>query len=87
MITNIIALYPGRFQPFGKHHAASFKWLESEFGGANCYIVTTNITSLPRGLKVESYIELNGTKLTGYSDDELRKMVKPGYIKGRIIKF
>ena len=48
MITNIIALYPGRFQPFGKHHAASFKWLESEFGGANCYIVTTNITSLPK---------------------------------------
>ena len=48
MITNIIALYPGRFQPFGKHHAASFKWLESEFGGANCYIVTTNVTSLPK---------------------------------------
>lgn len=48
MITNIIALYPGRFQPFGKHHAASFKWLESEFGGANCYIVTSNVTSLPK---------------------------------------
>jgi hypothetical protein len=29
---------------------------------------------------------LNGTKLTEYSDDELRKMVKPGYIKGRIFK-
>jgi hypothetical protein len=55
--------------------------------GRNLDLGATNITSLPRGLKVEGYIELNGTKLTGYSDDELRKMVKPGYIKGRIIKF
>jgi hypothetical protein len=55
--------------------------------GRNLDLGATNITSLPRGLKVEGYIELNGTKLTGYSDDELRKMIKPGYIKGRIIKF
>jgi len=47
----------------------------------------TNITSLPRGLKVEGYIDMTGSKVTRYSDDELRKMVKPGYIKGRIIKF
>jgi hypothetical protein len=46
----------------------------------------TKIISLPRGLKVEGFIDLNGTKLTEYSDDELRKMVKPGYIKGRIFK-
>ena len=55
--------------------------------GRNLDLGATNITSLPRGLKVEGYIELNGTKLTGYSDGELRNMVKPGYIKGRIIKF
>ena len=55
--------------------------------GGNLDLGATNITSLPRGLKVEGYIELIGTKLTDYSDDELRKMVKPGYIKGRIIKF
>jgi hypothetical protein len=28
MIKSIIAIYPGRFQPFGKHHAAAFKWLQ-----------------------------------------------------------
>jgi hypothetical protein len=55
--------------------------------GGNLDLGATNITSLPRGLKVEGYIELNGTKVTRYSDDELRNMVKPGYIKGRIIKF
>jgi len=43
MIKNIIALYPGRFQPFGKHHAEAFKWLKSQFGAQNCYIVTSNV--------------------------------------------
>jgi len=54
--------------------------------GGNLDLGATNITSLPRGLKVEGYIDLNGLKLTRYTDDELRKMIKPGYIKGRIIK-
>lgn len=39
---NIIAIYPGRFQPFSKHHAATFMWLEKQFGKKNCYIVTSN---------------------------------------------
>jgi hypothetical protein len=43
MIKNVIALYPGRFQPFGKHHAEAFKWLENQFGAQNCYIVTSNV--------------------------------------------
>ena len=55
--------------------------------GGNLDLGFTKIISLPRGLKVEGFIDLNGTKLTRYADDELRKMVKPGYIKGRIIKF
>jgi hypothetical protein len=54
--------------------------------GRNLDLSYTNITSLPRGLKVEGYIDMTGSKVTRYSDDELRKMVKPGYIKGRIIK-
>ena len=48
MIKNIVALYPGRFQPFGKHHAEAFKWLESQFGAQNCYIVTSNVVDLPK---------------------------------------
>jgi len=48
MIKNIIAIYPGRFQPFGKHHATSFKWLESQFGSANCYIATSNVVTPPK---------------------------------------
>ena len=55
--------------------------------GGNLDLGATNITSLPRGLKVEGYIDMTGSKVTRYSDGELRNMVKPGYIKGRIIKF
>jgi hypothetical protein len=45
---NIIAVYPGRFQPFGKHHAESFKWLQQQFGPKNTFIVTSNAVSLPK---------------------------------------
>jgi len=42
MNNKIIAIYPGRFQPFGKHHAATFMWLQNKFGKENTYIVTSN---------------------------------------------
>ena len=48
MIKNVVAIYPGRFQPFGKHHAAAFKWLQQHFDGANCYIATSNVIDLPK---------------------------------------
>ena len=48
MIKNIIAIYPGRFQPFGQHHASAFKWFQKEFGSANAYIVTSNVVQPPK---------------------------------------
>jgi len=48
MIKNVVAIYPGRFQPFGKHHAAAFKWLQQHFDGGNCYIATSNVIDLPK---------------------------------------
>jgi len=48
MIKNIIAIYPGRFQPFGQHHATAFKWFQKEFGAANAYIVTSNVVQPPK---------------------------------------
>ena len=41
-IKNIVGIYPGRFQPFGKHHYATFKWLQKLFGTKNTYVVTSN---------------------------------------------
>jgi hypothetical protein len=46
----------------------------------------TNLTSLPKGLEVGWELIITGTKLQKYTDEELKEMVKPGYIKGDIIR-
>jgi hypothetical protein len=48
MINKVIAVYPGRFQPMGKHHAATFLWLQKQFGTNNTYIVTSDKVELPK---------------------------------------
>ena len=48
MVKKVIAIYPGRFQPFGKHHAAAFLWLQKQFGTVNTYIVTSDKVELPK---------------------------------------
>ena len=48
MIKTIIAIYPGRFQPFGKHHAEAFKWLQKQFGTGKTYIATSDKIDLPK---------------------------------------
>lgn len=35
-----IVIYAGRFQPFGKHHAAAYKWVNEKFGEA--FIATSD---------------------------------------------
>ena len=41
MINRIIAVYPGRFQPMGRHHKATYDWMVSNFGPENSFIVNT----------------------------------------------
>ena len=38
----VIAIYPGRFQPMGRHHYATYKALADQFGVENTFIVTSN---------------------------------------------
>ena len=47
-IKTIVAIYPGRFQPMGKHHAQVFKWLQKQFGVQHTYVATTNKVQLPK---------------------------------------
>jgi len=47
-IENVVAIYPGRFQPMGKHHAEAFKWLQNQFGEENVYVATSNVVDPPR---------------------------------------
>ena len=45
-IEKVIAIYPGRFQPFGKHHKEAYNWLVKQFGKENTFIATAdNINS------------------------------------------
>ena len=52
--------------------------------GDNLYIQYTKITSLPEGLQVGGNLHVYNTTLAKLSDEELREMVKPGFIKGKI---
>jgi len=47
-IKTIVAIYPGRFQPMGKHHAEVYKWLAGKFGKSNTYIATSDKVALPK---------------------------------------
>ena len=47
MINRIIAVYPGRFQPMGRHHKATYDWMVSNFGAENSFIVTSDKVAPP----------------------------------------
>jgi hypothetical protein len=46
----------------------------------------SEIFPLPEGLKVYGDLFIADTKLEAYTDEELREMIKPGVIRGRIIR-
>ena len=46
----------------------------------------SEIISLPEGLKVHGDLFIADTKLEAYTDEELREMIKPGVIRGGIIR-
>ena len=45
-----------------------------------------NIKSLPKGLEVNGFLIIGFAKITKYTDIEIREMIKPGFIKGRIVR-
>ena len=45
-IKKIVAIYPGRFQPMGAHHAKAYKWLNSKF--SDTYVATSGKVALPK---------------------------------------
>ena len=47
----------------------------------------TSLTSLPKGLKVGGGVNITDSSLTKYTEEELRKMIEPGFIKGDIIRY
>jgi len=45
-VDRIIAIYPGRFQPMGRHHAEVFKKIENQFGADNTFLSTADVTDM-----------------------------------------
>ena len=45
-IKTIVAIYPGRFQPMGRHHAKAYKWLKGKF--KNAFVVTSDVSGGPK---------------------------------------
>ena len=45
-IDTVVAIYPGRFQPMGAHHAKAYKYLQSKF--KNAYVATSGKVALPK---------------------------------------
>ena len=85
-IKTVIAVYPGRFQPMGKHHVDTFKWIEKQFGPKNTFVVTsdtTNNTNSPFNFKEKQAI-INKHNIKNvvqvrnpYRADELLKKYDP----------
>jgi len=47
-IKTIVAIYPGRFQPMGQHHAQVYDWLARKFGKQHTYVATSDKVQLPK---------------------------------------
>ena len=54
--------------------------------GGDLDLAYTKITSLPKGLKVGGDLYIENTELEGYIDEEIREMIKPGFIEGKIVR-
>ena len=54
--------------------------------GGNLDLRRTKITLLPKGLEVKGELIIKNTALLEYTNNELREMIKPGFIKGDIIR-
>jgi hypothetical protein len=54
--------------------------------GGDLNLTYTEITSLPEGLEVGGTLYLYKSALVEYTDEELREMVKPGFIQGKIYR-
>jgi hypothetical protein len=54
--------------------------------GNKLLLAFSSIQTLPKGLEVGGDLYIYGTPLTKYSGEELREMIKPGFIKYDIVR-
>ena len=81
-----IAIYPGRFQPMGPHHAETFNTVMSKYGVENSYIVTSNKVdfSLKGGVPKSplNFQEKKSIMIAhGIPEDKIIQVLNPYYVK------
>jgi hypothetical protein len=54
--------------------------------GGHLDLIGTDIKFLPKGLEVGRNLYIDDSPLIKYSDNQLREMIRPGFIKGKIFK-
>ena len=54
--------------------------------GGYLSLAFTKITSLPKGLQVGGNLFIDRTNFTNFSDEEIRDMIKPGFVGGEIYR-
>ena len=55
-------------------------------GGTLWLLRCEDLTSLPKGLRVGLHLDIWNSPLKKYTDDEIREMIKPGFINGKIFR-
>jgi nicotinamide mononucleotide adenylyltransferase len=78
----IVAIYPGRFQPFHKGHYAVYNFLVKKYGRDNVYITTSNKVAPPKS-PFSFSDKLAFMRLTGVPLDrviETREPYKPAQL-------
>ena len=85
-----IRTLPKGFKVGGNLYLTNCKSLTSLPGGLQVggllNLVYTKIRTLPKGLKVGGALIIVRTNFTNFSDDEIRDMIKPGFIRGNIYR-
>ena len=79
----LLVIYPGRFQPFHKGHAAVYEFLVGKFGRNNVYIATSNKTDnlkSPFTFSEKAYF----MQLTGVPADRIVQATQPYQIENVI---
>jgi dephospho-CoA kinase len=78
----ILAVYPGRFQPFHKGHAQVYQWLKNKFGGA--VIATSNKVDPPKS-PFNFQEKKQMMKLAGVRAGDVQEVVNP-YIAKEVLR-
>lgn len=72
----IVVVYPGRFQPFHKGHAAVYNFLVKKFGQENVYIATSNKVEPPKS-PFNFAEKLQMIRLAGINPDQVVQTKDP----------